>query len=1264
MSIYRAGLRSAVLGGVAVGALCIANSAAWAQVTPATPPASPPQAAGAEETEAGDVVVITGSRLRQESFDSPNPILQIGGEEIDTKQVSNTIDAIEDIPLIGIGTNNRGTQVQNGDSFAFPDILDLGTQRTLTLLNGRRVVASNPGSVFVPGNASGSQVDLSVFTPSMIDRVEVLAGTGGAIYGADAVAGVVNLITKDDFEGFDLRAQAGITELGDGEQYRISGTWGSDLFDGRGHVMITGDYFHQDPIFSSTENATRYGGSGIANALDGATRNPAAFNAQDAVNTLLAGGTLAPAFLPASGANGGDGLFSTFFGPLSLQNPLITTGGALLSNQLFGAGFATNTNMVPATGVAGALAGRTADPQNFAFFAPSSLPTGVTAGSVISTLAPGTNFAALSAAQQTTLALALLQRNRPTPYEHFAANPSLNPLLFFGTFGTGNANFNNGAFPTIANTDPATAGRFPRIAVPLTFDGSGNLVPYQLGNILPPSQGRLGQTFGGGGYDAFAEGHSQVQAGTDRIALAATGSYDISDTLRYKSQWMYTSAEFEQIGGATTHGSSGSLQAGTVSIPIYIDQNPFLNAASRNTINGLAAPGSGFTVPTVGGQRVLFMGRALTDITGGGLPSTLEVDNFQVTQILEGEFDLGASDFYWDVAAGYGRSDQKSQRVDFLDHEFAMAIDVVTGPGGTPVCRQQTLAAPEPITVRNPGLSGTITSVGLTPTAAQVAACKPLNLFGNGAPSREAIDYVLGDANVHALNTLEYYSGSLGGNLFELPGGTFSVGLNAEFRRESAEFEPSRDTQLGVGRIAPQARGEGSSEFTEYGYEVLLPIFGEDFQFPLLRQLELSYAQRIVERETASPTVTVPIGSTSDDTFNYSLRWKPFDDLTLRAAKSRTVRSPSLVELVGPFTVAFSNLAANTNPCTTSAITQGPSPAIRRANCLTAVQRLGIAPDAAGAAAFLSTFTGTAGVRPANAGGNPGLVNEEADNYTVGFTFEPSFVPNLVVSVDFFSVDLENEIGLFGPATFTGGCFDSPDFPNSITGGARACDAFLFGTPTGPGGQFVIPSTNALTGNPGAGGVLAGSQAAVQNPFELAFVGFANLNLAVREFRGVNVETRYNFELADLPLVGGLLNNAGEIFLRTSYFQTQRYDLFQPTLDRLAGEHTNAEHEVRTDIRHRIGKFDQTLQWFWNSGTVTDVSTAKVNIPDQSPAFVADDFHFFNYAASYAVTDNMSVRLAVNNLFDTEEPRGIYGLTNQYDGGIGREFIFGVNARF
>jgi outer membrane receptor for ferrienterochelin and colicin len=141
------------------------------------------------------------------------------------------------------------------------------------------------------------------------------------------------------------------------------------------------------------------------------------------------------------------------------------------------------------------------------------------------------------------------------------------------------------------------------------------------------------------------------------------------------------------------------------------------------------------------------------------------------------------------------------------------------------------------------------------------------------------------------------------------------------------------------------------------------------------------------------------------------------------------------------------------------------------------------------------------------------------------------------------------------------------------------------------------------------------------------------------------------------------------MYIRTSYFHAQKLDnsgngTFNDR-NRSVGEHTNPEYEVRTDFNHRIGPLSHTLQWFWTSGTVTDDTIPKELFPEQNPNFVAEDWHFFNYNAVYDVNDNLRFRLVVNNLTDTEKPRGaLFGNPNPFDNGVGREFIFGVNARF
>ncbi len=79
---------------------------------------------------------------------------------------------------------------------------------------------------------------------------------------------------------------------------------------------------------------------------------------------------------------------------------------------------------------------------------------------------------------------------------------------------------------------------------------------------------------------------------------------------------------------------------------------------------------------------------------------------------------------------------------------------------------------------------------------------------------------------------------------------------------------------------------------------------------------------------------------------------------------------------------------------------------------------------------------------------------------------------------------------------------------------------------------------------------------------------------------------------------------------------------------------------------------------------MTEITTPKSAYPEQTPTFFADAFSYYNYNAEYAINDQLTARLTINNLFDTEDPRGGYGLANRFDGGIGREWIFGINYNF
>lgn len=172
-----------------------------------------------DETESQ--ILVTGSRVKRTDLTSVGPVTVLSEAEIENTGVTNLETLLQRLPAAaGFGGNaNSAYWVSNGWGTAQINLRGLGINRTLTLLNGRRVVFG--------GTGANSSVDLSLVPVSLISRVEVLKDGASATYGADAVAGVVNLITKTDFKGFEASAKFGITDEGDGEEYLADLLWGA-----------------------------------------------------------------------------------------------------------------------------------------------------------------------------------------------------------------------------------------------------------------------------------------------------------------------------------------------------------------------------------------------------------------------------------------------------------------------------------------------------------------------------------------------------------------------------------------------------------------------------------------------------------------------------------------------------------------------------------------------------------------------------------------------------------------------------------------------------------------------------------------------------------------------------------------------------------------------------------------------------------------------------------------------------------------------------
>ena len=230
--------------------------------------------APAEASEnAGDTIVVTGSRIRRPNLESTVPITSISGEQFFEQGQTSVGDTLNDLPQL------RSTFAQQnpglGIGIAGLNLLDLrglGTQRTLVLVNGRRHVPAD-----ILNNAVS--VDVNTIPNDLIERVDIVTGGNSAIYGSDAIAGVVNFVLRRDFSGVQVRGTGAITGEGFAGSKYLSAMFGQNFAGGRGNITLHAEYANSDRVFASDVPAFRRnqnyavidadGGAGLVNGGDG-----------------------------------------------------------------------------------------------------------------------------------------------------------------------------------------------------------------------------------------------------------------------------------------------------------------------------------------------------------------------------------------------------------------------------------------------------------------------------------------------------------------------------------------------------------------------------------------------------------------------------------------------------------------------------------------------------------------------------------------------------------------------------------------------------------------------------------------------------------------------------------------------------------------------------------------------------------------------------------------------------------------------------------
>ena len=239
MNIARLSVRA--LAGASLTALALAASPVLAQTAEApAPDATAPTGEpipGTDSTEAteGDTgeIVVTASRVNRSGYSAPTPMTSVGIDDIQNRAATNIADVLNAVPSFGQGTTPSSTNHTSVNSGAnLVNLRNLGATRTLVLVDGRR---------FVPSTVQG-RVDLNVIPTVLIERTEVVTGGASAAWGSDAMAGVVNLIFKKHMTGIQGEAQFGLSDYGDNKKYRAALSAGFDFADGRGNVVVAGEY--------------------------------------------------------------------------------------------------------------------------------------------------------------------------------------------------------------------------------------------------------------------------------------------------------------------------------------------------------------------------------------------------------------------------------------------------------------------------------------------------------------------------------------------------------------------------------------------------------------------------------------------------------------------------------------------------------------------------------------------------------------------------------------------------------------------------------------------------------------------------------------------------------------------------------------------------------------------------------------------------------------------------------------------------------------
>ncbi len=709
---------------------------------------------------------------------------------------------------------------------------------------------------------------------------------------------------------------------------------------------------------------------------------------------------------------------------------------------------------------------------------------------------------------------------------------------------------------------------------PLAFDPNGNLTLFHPGAAFFGSASGPIPIFGDGGDGLDPARYTSLLSPTKRYVFNANANFDVTDHINLFVEGTYAHTKGTKLSDLYQFAAPGILGGPTISINV---NNPFLNAQAKQILQA-----NGVTTS-------FLLNRNLNDIVDR-FPATNSTDLYRIVAGLKGDFRVGGETWNWDISYNYGHSRNRAVFNQINLTRFQAAVNAVRDGSGNIVC-------------------------------ASGGSCVPINLFGEGAASDAAVNYVIDHGIGISTNVMEDVQANLGGKLGFGIAGPIAFNIGAEHRRESGNFDGNDIingglTLLGGGAAFPDAPNRGFHTNEVYG-ETIVPLLNDGMHLPLIKDLQFEGKVRYVDHSVAGGDVTWAAGAR----LNTRL-----PGLLLRGVYTRAIRAPSIVELY----LNSTPVAGSANDvCAASRVNTGPNPSVRLANCTAALAAAGgPAP-----AAFLPTTNGASpfGV----SGGNPNLSNEIADSYSLGLVYQPPGI-KFHASIDYSHIKVANAISNFTLRTAEAACYDSPNYPNE-----SACNAFH---------RLTVAEAAAQTAATGrariAGDIADGYQ---QSYF----------NTAKIEFAGIIGQVNYAF---GAPNLGG--KGPGEVRLGVTAFYIDKYDSQTSggaPLVRQAGTLGTPRWNVTGAVGYNFNPFDLDVQLLWTSKTVGDrTATIETTPINDFPAYTR-----VNATLGFNINDRFGLQLVVRNLFDAGVPYSaqVARAFSVYDP-IGRSFTARATVKF